>query len=793
MSPPGWYSLGLGTLLLLGSALPCAAQPPFSTPRTVQVAVDPAQHRVLSATPVTSRHASLIDGYARLVSESTGLRLREQQHPSTREALRALCEGRADIMLLLGPLDDAPCANLTASPAYYRGQTLMASRLGPDTPAPFGSVGHRRVAVIQGGRYNSWLQAHYPHLQVIGMPDLHGALSAVETGIADVAIGLDVVMRPMVRRDYADSLALHNAPDDLPGQMHLVTRDEDRALLAQIQQAMDAITPTQHAQLLQQWAQVNYFGAPTLGALSRHFRWELLATGLGLLSLLAITGWLLRAQRHAQRNERRQARFIGLMSHEVRNAAQALVASVDLLSQSGLDQGQRQLVNAARAAGAGLRQLLGHALDYSRLAAGQFQPTPAWHDVHQLATDCLSVIRPAAEAKGLQLALQVVPLPWPPLWLDGDALRQILTNLLGNALKFTAHGRIEVRLALLPMNDATQLRLVVADTGIGIAAEQQADVFKPFSQAHDQHSRQLGGAGLGLSICHDVTQALGGQIRLCSEPGQGSAFEVTLPVRRHSDGDGPSGLPLSGHTLLLVEDHALNRAFATRQLKALGASVSACCDAASALRLQRAAPCAIVLLDCGLSDMSGYALAEALRAMEQQLSRPPARLVAISAAHSTAHQQRCRASGMDAVLCKPLDTDALLVALELSERPPVTAAPTPAATAVPADDPLWSHFLRALEDELQALKQALQRQQRTALAYHAHRLAGVLRMLGQPALAEIASDLHELELESVPDWSEAERLLGYLAPALAVLTSAAAGSAATAHAPGTRSTPDPCH
>ncbi|HBZ46934.1 MAG TPA: transcriptional regulator, partial [Stenotrophomonas sp.] len=165
-----------------------------------------------------------------------------------------------------------------------------------------------------------------------------------------------------------------------------------------------------------------------------------------------------------------QARFIAVMSHEVRNAAQALVTSVDLLHQSGLDQGQRQLVNAARNAGAGLRHLLGHALDYSRLATGEYHPTPGWQDVRQLARDCLAVARPAAEAKGLAITLLQDTDPLPRMWLDGDALRQVLSNLLGNAVKFTDLGHVDVTLSLHLDQDSAHLGLSVRDTGIGIPA-----------------------------------------------------------------------------------------------------------------------------------------------------------------------------------------------------------------------------------------------------------------------------------------------------------------------------------
>lgn len=757
-----------GALLLVvapaSASLPTA--PAASAVRNVRVALDPGQHRALALSSRPTRFASLAHGYAELVGERTGLHFKEYAVPSSVSAMQAVCEHGADLMLLLGELDGAPCP-LSASPPYYRGETLVAVRHAGAAQIGRGDTAPQRVAVVQGSRYPQWLQAHYPQVQVITAADLSGALWAVETGVTDAALGLDILIRPLVRREHADSLLLRSAPAGMPGNVRLVARAADQRMLDDIDAAMQAITPQQHAQVLQRLAQHTYFDAPSLAALFRHFRWELMAMGMGLSLMLATGFWLIRARQSAQRNERRQARFIGVMSHEVRNAAQALVASVDLLSQSGLDQGQRQLVDAARAAGVGLRQLLGHALDYSRMAAGHFRPCLDWHDINPLAHDCVTAIRPAAEAKGLRITLLLTPDPLPQLHTDAAALRQILTNLLGNALKFTARGGIAVRLHLLRGPAGDQLQVVVSDTGAGIPAERQSSVFKPFAQAHDDHSRAMGGVGLGLSICRDLAHALQGNIALHSAPGQGSRFEVTLPVSCLSTTVAVATQPLAGHSLLLVEDHAPSRTIVARQLTALGAAVTTCSDGASALRLQAAHPSTLVMIDCDLADMSGYQLAVALRGLERAHARPAALLVAFSGTDSLAHVQRCRASGMDAVLGKPLDPAQLLAVLGVA-----TDEGTARAPAMTTHDPTWAPFLRSLQQEVQALRQARQDGELRLVRYHAHRAAGVLRMLGHESLAGTATDLHELSLATPLDWNEMDLLLDHLQQAVAALTEA---------------------
>lgn len=232
----------------------------------------------------------------------------------------------------------------------------------------------------------------------------------------------------------------------------------------------------------------------------------------------------------------------------------------------------------------------------------------------------------------------------------------------------------------------------------------------------------------------------------------------------------------------------MNRTVVCRQLETLGASVSSCADGANALHCQAAEPCGIVLLDCVLGDMSGYELAVQLRQLERRLGRTPAVLVAVSANDSASHEERCLACGMDAVLCKPLDIGKLLRILQVEAHG--SGAPL-AAGSSGATDPIWIEILQSLQEEQMALHDALRNRAATDLRHHAHRLAGVLQMLGQPDLAAVAGDLHELDLDAPGDWLDAERLLGYLRPALAALAggdiiSTAGDSAATARAPGTR-------
>ncbi len=770
---------------------PSPATAPAPVPTHVRVAVDPTQRHVLAPANEPLRHTTLAHGYTLLVSQRTGMRFREQLHPSHDAAIAAVCAGEADIMLLMGPLAAPPCPGLVVSRAYYRGHTLLATRIGVHAPAQLEQLDGRRLAIVQGSRYESWLLSHHPQVQAMPMPDLHSALAAVEQGVAEAALGLDVVMRPMVRRDFAQTLEVDADGVDLPATLHLAVRADNRALLERIESTLASISAAEHARLMRNWAQRSYFGPPSAARLARHYRWELLAAAGLFVLLTGMALWLHRAQRSAQRSERQQARFIGMMSHDLRNATQALVVSVDLLGQSQLDPGQRRLVDAAGAAGEGLRSLLSHALDYSRLAAGAFVPAPEACNVAGLLQQCTDAVRPAIAAKALTLSLHLPSPVLPLLWVDALALRQIVNNLLGNALKFTLSGRIDVSASLRRIDHRLELVIVVADTGIGIAADKQARVFEAFCQAHDTHSRALGGSGLGLSICRDIAQALGGEITLRSEVGRGSRFSVRLPVTlaEPPNAGADAQAPLAGQSVLLVEDHLINRAVVTEQLMALGATVTAVGEGCTALASFAAVPSSVVLLDCGLADISGYQVARALREIEQRLARTPARIVAVSATFSPEHTRQCRDAGMDAVLCKPLEIRQLLEALELHDPGPGLRTEPPALLA--------ARYLRSVREDADALRWALGARRINPIRYRAHRLAGALRQMGQAHAAEIADDLQALDIDDPALWNEVERLLGYLLLeierfAAEAITSTAADSAPKEHARESRSTPGPC-
>jgi len=747
-------ALLLALLLLPTVSAGDASSQRWAAGREVRVATAPSLRPLPRALADTAPLPTLAHGYATLVARHSQLRFTEQPYPSTDSSVAAVCRGDADLVLVIGavrPLHQ-PCANLVASTPFRGGKTVLAGRSGGRLPHDVAQLEGRTLAVVNGGPYAEWLQAHHPHLRLLHLPDRHATLVAVETGAADVAIGLESTLQPMIRRHFGGTLQLQPFESAFSTDLYLLVRSIDRQLLARIDQALQDITLEEHAGLLQLW------GRQALPAsIQRMFDQMRMPPPHWLLALIAVLAglpilWHVAARR-TRRERRRHARAAGMVSHEMRNSAQAMLMSIDLLGRSPLASGQRELLAAATAAGRSLRSLLNRSMDFSRLAGGGFKPHVGACDAASLCQQSLDAIRPQARLKGLQLRFDCSPDPAPTIALDAEALRQIVDNLLGNAVKFTDVGGIDLRVQLMPPVQPRALVLDVIDSGIGIDARHAGRLFRAFQQGEDGQMR--GGSGLGLSIARELARAMRGDLTVHSVVGRGSRFTLCLPVQAAGDDVAPAedpaaGRPLAGLDLLLVEDHALNRQIIAEQLRRLGANVRAVADAAGALDEQSRSPRRIVLLDISLQGMDGYTLAQQLRSQ----AKGPLRLVALSARTGRRHMARSRKAGFDAVLSKPLQVAHLLQALQLT---PITgdAACTPLAA-------LDHVHLADIRGELTGIERALADNDARAMRHHAHRLQGTLQICGAAAQADIAADLWELGHDAAPDWIDARRLLQVL-------------------------------
>jgi signal transduction histidine kinase/ActR/RegA family two-component response regulator/HPt (histidine-containing phosphotransfer) domain-containing protein len=484
-----------------------------------------------------------------------------------------------------------------------------------------------------------------------------------------------------------------------------------------------------------------------------------------------------RARAEAEQANQAKSTFLATMSHEIRTPMNGVLGMMDVLEHQGLNQPQRRSVATMRDSAQSLLRIIDDVLDFSKIEAGRLELEATAFSLSGLIDGVVSTFHSQAAAKRLALEAHIDAGSDDVLVGDPTRVRQILFNLLGNALKFTERGGIWVHAGTAPLGGGrTRVVLSVRDTGIGLDDEQKARLFRPFAQADSSTTRRFGGTGLGLSIVRRLAELMDGKVTVESTPGAGSEFIVTLTLEtapldsplktllRSPEADGAAvAAPLGeGPRVLVVDDHPVNREVLVRQLGLLGIACDTAEDGEQALAAWAPGRYAAVLADIHMPRMDGHELTRRIRAAEAQNGGSRTPVVAVTANALKGEEERCIAAGMDAYISKPVNIERLRTTLERwlqiqggqdsghsAEGPKAGAAIDRSVLAAWLGDDaaaissLFSRFRETAIESERDIEAAARSGNLAKLAAAAHKLKGAAQAVGANAVGTAAAALEQ--------------------------------------------------
>lgn len=459
-----------------------------------------------------------------------------------------------------------------------------------------------------------------------------------------------------------------------------------------------------------------------------------------------------------------KSQFLATMSHEIRTPVSSIMGFLEMLTQPSQSEKQKtEAIRLAYSTGQSLLDLIGEILDIDKIESGVYQLQPELIDMSEHLTSIYSSFHALANRKKILYSLNSSLVNHQLLMIDPQAIKQVLTNLLSNALKFTETGSVVLKAHINTQGKKSgDLILEVIDSGKGISAEEQELLFKPYSQTHC--GRQQTGSGLGLMICKHLVEKMDGKILLKSQPGIGSTFIVTIPVSMHVGENNDKNIPKESRSLpislqvLVADDNPTNRLLLTRQLNSLGYDVTEACDGEDALNKAQKNSYDLLITDVNMPQLDGFELTKTLRLQNNTLT-----IWGLTANAQIHERDRGLRSGMDLCLFKPLTLD--MLKYYLSQLPPSSSnqgghqqldlqvLKENTDSNAELINELLLTFVSTTQDDLKFARDSLQTHDFSLFKSHIHRVHGSAEILNLATLSNICQ-----QLESMPSLTEIETI-----------------------------------